>query len=204
MSLFLVLTRTDKLLPREAVAFDQHLSTTTPLHEPRPWQPPFSSVSMNLAFLDSTYKWYHSVFVFLCLTYFILHNAHKILPCCHICVCVCVCELSLVQPLSHVRLFATPWTTAHQASLSINNSQRLLKLRSIEWVMASNHLILCHPLLLLPSIFPSSGSFPMSQFFASGGQSIGASSALLKKLQSTELCNQKAQNFFRSLRIPEP
>ena len=52
--------------------------------------------------------------------------------------------------------------------------------------------------------FPSSGSFPMSQFFASGGQSIGASSALLKKLQSTELCNQKAQNFFRSLRIPEP
>ena len=99
---------------------------------------------------------------------------------------------------------ATSWTAAHQASLSISNSQSLLKLRSIESVMASNHIILCHPLLLLPSIFPSSGSFPMSQFFTSGGQSIGASLALLKKLQGTELCNQKAQSFFRSLRIPEP
>ena len=54
---------------------------------------------------------------------------------------------------SHVRLFATPWTAAHQASLSITNPQRLLKLTSIELVMPSNHLILCHPLLLLPSIF---------------------------------------------------
>ena len=57
--------------------------------------------------------------------------------------------------LSHVRLFATPWTTAHQASLSITNSRSLLKLMSIELVMPSNHLILCCPLLLLPSIFPS-------------------------------------------------
>ena len=57
--------------------------------------------------------------------------------------------------LSHVRLFATPWTTAHQASLSITNSWSLLKLMSIKSVMPSNHLILCHPLLLLPSIFPS-------------------------------------------------
>ena len=64
-------------------------------------------------------------------------------------------QLSSVQSLSHVRLFATPWTTAHQASLSITNSLRLLKLMSIELVMTSNHLILCHPLLLLPSIFPS-------------------------------------------------
>ena len=55
--------------------------------------------------------------------------------------------------LSHVRLFATPWTTAHQASLSITNFWSLLKLMSIELVMPSNHLILCHPLLLLPSIF---------------------------------------------------
>ena len=62
---------------------------------------------------------------------------------------------SSVQSLSRVRLFATPWTAAHQASLSINNSYSLLKLRSIESVMPSNHLILCHPLLLLPSIFPS-------------------------------------------------
>ena len=60
-----------------------------------------------------------------------------------------------VQLLSRVRLFAIPWTTACQASLSITNSQSLLKLMSIESVMPSNHLILCCPLLLPPSIFPS-------------------------------------------------
>ena len=59
----------------------------------------------------------------------------------------------------------TPWTTAHQASLSITNSQNLLKLTSIELVTPSNQLILCQPLLLLPSIFQSSRSFPMTQFF---------------------------------------
>ena len=58
-------------------------------------------------------------------------------------------------PFSHVRLFATPWTAAHQASQSITNSQSLLKLMSIKSVIPSNHLILCHPLLLLPSIFLS-------------------------------------------------
>ena len=57
--------------------------------------------------------------------------------------------------LSRVQLFATPWTAAHQTSLSIINSRSLLKLMSIELVMPSNHLILCRPLLLLPSIFPS-------------------------------------------------
>ena len=62
---------------------------------------------------------------------------------------------SSVQSLSHVLLFVTPWTAAHQASLSITNSWSLLKLMSIESVMPSNHLILCHPLLLLLSIFPS-------------------------------------------------
>ena len=62
---------------------------------------------------------------------------------------------SSVQLLSHFCLFVTPWTAAHQASLSITNSQSLLKLMSIESVMPSNHLILSHPLLLLPSIFPS-------------------------------------------------
>ena len=56
---------------------------------------------------------------------------------------------------SHVRLFAIPWTAAHQASLSITNSRSLLKLTSIELVMQSNHLIFCRPFLLLPSIFPS-------------------------------------------------
>ena len=60
-----------------------------------------------------------------------------------------------VHSLSHVWLFVTPRTIAHQASLPITNSQSLLKLMSIELVMPSNHLILCHPLLLLPSIFPS-------------------------------------------------
>ena len=63
--------------------------------------------------------------------------------------------VSSVQSLSHVQLFATPWTAAHQTSLSITNSQSLLKLMSIKSVMPSNHLILCHPFLLLPSIFPS-------------------------------------------------
>ena len=60
----------------------------------------------------------------------------------------------IVQSLSYVKLFATPWTAAHQVSLSFI-SQSLLKLMSIESMMPSNHLILCHPLLLLPSIFPS-------------------------------------------------
>ena len=69
--------------------------------------------------------------------------------------CVCVCMFSSVQSLSHVRFFATPWTAAGQASLSITNSWSLPKLMSIESVMPSNHLILCCPLLLLPSIFPN-------------------------------------------------
>ena len=63
--------------------------------------------------------------------------------------------ISSVQSLSHVQLFATLWTKTHQASLSITNSQSLLKLMSIESVMPSNHLILCHSLLLSPSIFSS-------------------------------------------------
>ena len=63
--------------------------------------------------------------------------------------------ISSVQSLSHVRLFVTPWIAAHQASLSITNSQSLLKLMSVELVIPSNHLILCRPLLLLPSIFAS-------------------------------------------------
>jgi len=66
-----------------------------------------------------------------------------------------VTNLSSVQSLSRVRLFATPWTAARQASLSITSSRSSLKLMSIESVMLSNHLILCCPLLLLPSVFPS-------------------------------------------------
>ena len=78
---------------------------------------------------------------------------------------------SSVQLLNCVRLFVTPWTGPRQASLSITNFRNLLKLMSIESVMPSISLILCLP-LLLPSIFPASGSFQMSQFFASGGQSV--------------------------------
>ena len=68
--------------------------------------------------------------------------------------------LSSVQSLSRVRLFAPPWITAHQTSLSTTNSRSLLKLMSIKLVMPSNHLILCRPSFLLPSIFPSIRVFP--------------------------------------------
>ena len=82
-----------------------------------------------------------------------------------------------VQLLSCVQLFVTPWTAACKASLSITNFWSLLKLMSIESVMPSNHLILCHPLLLLPSAFSASRSFSMSQLFTLGGQSIGVSAS---------------------------
>ena len=82
-----------------------------------------------------------------------------------------------VQSLSRVWLFVTAWTAACQASVFITYSQSWLKLMSIESEMPSSHLILCHPLLLPPSIFPSIRSFQMSQFFSSGGQSIGVSAS---------------------------
>ena len=84
-------------------------------------------------------------------------------------------QFSSVQSLIRVQLFATPWTAAHQASLSVTNSWSLPRLSSIKLVMPFNHLMLCRPLLLLPSIFPSIGSFHMSQLFTSDGQSIGVS-----------------------------
>ena len=73
----------------------------------------------------------------------------------HITCASLVSIFSLCQSLSRVRLFVTPWAAAHQASLSITNSQSLLKLVSIESVMPSNHLTPCCPLLFLPSTFPS-------------------------------------------------
>ena len=85
--------------------------------------------------------------------------------------------LIVVQSLSCVWLFVTPWTEASQASLSFIISQSLLKLMSIESVMPSNHLILSHPRLLLLSIFPSIRVFQISQFFTSGGQSFGVSAS---------------------------
>ena len=88
----------------------------------------------------------------------------------------------VVQSLSHVQLFVTPWTVAYQASLPFTISQSLLKFMSIELLILSNHLNLCHPFLLLLSIFPSIRSFPMSQLFASGGQSIAVSASALVQL----------------------
>ena len=92
----------------------------------------------------------------------------------------------VVQSFSHVRFFVTPWTAAHQASLSFTISQSVRQLMSIELVMPSNHLVLCCPLPLLPSIFLSIRDFLMSRLFASGGQTTGASasvSVLLMNIQ---------------------
>ena len=96
---------------------------------------------------------------------------------CPLLVCF-VLYVVVAQSLSHVQLFATPWTVARQVLLSSTFSWSLLKFMS-HWVSdtISNHLILCHPLLFLPSIFPTSGSFPVSWLIASGGQSIGASAS---------------------------
>ena len=91
-----------------------------------------------------------------------------------------------VQSLSPVRLFVTTWIVALQASLFITISQSLLKLMSIKLVMPSNHLISVFPFSSSLQLFPASGSFPMSQFFASGGQNIGVSasaSVLLMNIQ---------------------
>ena len=82
---------------------------------------------------------------------------------------------AVVQLLSHVQFFATPWPAARQSSLSFTISWSLLEFISIELVMLSNHLILCCPLLLCLQSFTASQSFPISQFFTSGGQSIGVS-----------------------------
>ena len=79
-------------------------------------------------------------------------------------------QIVVVRSLSRVCLFVTPWTAARQSPLSSTFSQSLLKFMAIESVMLSNHLILCHPHLLLLQIFPASKSFPMSWLYASGGQ----------------------------------
>ena len=86
-------------------------------------------------------------------------------------------QFSSLQSLSCVRLFATPWIAAHQASLSITNSRSSPKLMCIESVMPSSHLILCRPLLLLPPNPPSIRVFSMSQLFTWGGQRIGISAS---------------------------
>ena len=94
------------------------------------------------------------------------------------CTCMSIFFAILVQLLRHVWFFATPnWTASHQDSLSFTISQSLIKFTSIELVMLSNRLILCHPLSSCPQSFPTSGSFPVSQVFQLGGQSIGASAS---------------------------
>ena len=86
-------------------------------------------------------------------------------------------QFNSAQSLSRVQLFVTPWTAACQASLSITNSQSLLKLMSIELVMPFNHLILCRPLLLLPSILPCIRVFSNELTLCISGQSIGVSAS---------------------------
>ena len=86
-------------------------------------------------------------------------------------------EFSSVQSLSHVQLFVTPWTVARKASLSITNSRSLLKFMFIDLVMPSNHPSSLFPFSSHLQSFPASGSFHMSQFFGSGGQSIGVSAS---------------------------
>ena len=96
-----------------------------------------------------------------------------------------LCTLCRVYALQSVSEFSrsvmsdsvSPWTAAFQDSLSFTNSKSFLKLMSMESVRPSSHLILCHPLLLPPSVFPSIRIFPVSQIFASGGQSIGVSAS---------------------------
>ena len=87
--------------------------------------------------------------------------------------------LVVVQSLSHVQLFVAPWTAACQVPMSFTISQSLLKIMSIQLVMPSNHLTLCCPCSSCPQSFPASGSFPMSQLFASVDQSIGVSASVL-------------------------
>ena len=88
------------------------------------------------------------------------------------------CVLRIQFSCSVVSDSATPWSAAGQSSLSITNSRSLLKLMSIDSVMPSKHLILCHPLLFLPQSFLASGSIPMSQFFPLGGQGFGVSATI--------------------------
>ena len=93
----------------------------------------------------------------------------------------CICSVQFSSVAQSCPTLCDPWTTARQAILSITSSQSPPKPTSVESVMPSNHLTLCRPLLLLPSIFPASGSFQISHFFTSRGWSIEASAWVLPK-----------------------
>ena len=130
-----------------------HASLTSLLltnHLPPPLPPPVNHSSW-------LFTWYQPLYARCCTVYCTVQG------CC--------------SSLSHARLFAAPWTAAHQASLSFTISQSLLNLMSIESVMLPNRLILCHPLLSCPQSSSASGSFPMSPLFTSGRQSIGVSAS---------------------------
>ena len=86
-------------------------------------------------------------------------------------------QLSDSVQFSHVQLFVTPWTTACQANQSITNPWSLLKFMCIDSVMPSNHLVLCHSVILMPTVFPCTGVSSSIRLFTSGGQSIGASAS---------------------------
>ena len=105
----------------------------------------------------------------------IIHKFKK--ASCRLLIIITAITFSSVQSLSHVQLFVTPWTTACQASLSITNSQSLLKLMSIKSMMPSDNLILCCPFSSHLQSFPASGSFQVSWLLTSGGQSIGVSAS---------------------------
>ena len=100
-----------------------------------------------------------------------------------------------VQSLSCGQPFVTPWKAACQASLSITNTQSLLKFMSIKLVMPSNHLILCHPLSSRLQSFPASGSFLISQFFISGGQSLSFSFSISPSNEYSRLISFKIDWF---------
>ena len=113
----------------------------------------------------------------------------------------CKLVYAMLLLFGHVQLFVTPWTAAWQASLSFTISQSFLKLISIELVMLSNHLILYCPFLLCLQSLPASGSFPMSQLFASGGQSVRVSisaSVLTMNIQSWFPLGLTSLTFFQS------
>ena len=111
----------------------------------------------SFKFSRISYKWNYGICSLWNLAVFSQHNASEIHLYC----------ISVVQSLTCIQLFATPWTAAHQASLSFTISRSLLKLMSVESVMPSNHLILCRPFSPFLQPFPASGSFPMSQLFTS-------------------------------------
>ena len=163
------------LLPSEGLRSLWHCSRN---ELPRQWctSPDFV---YTVSFTRNLFLWVH-ISIYRCLCVYVCTDIHMkntfLQLFCHSTKLTCFWyDSSSVQSLSHVQLFVIPWIAAHQASLFITNSRRSLRLMSIELVIPSSHLILCRPFLLLSPIPPASESFPMSQLFAWGGQSIGVS-----------------------------